>query len=58
MPWCTVKKVSSFQYKGKTYQPGDKVNVPKRYQTLDFLEPIPEKKSAPKKSKKTKKESE
>jgi hypothetical protein len=53
---CTVVKVAVFGYKGKNYRPGEVVEVPKRFATLDFLTPVPEKPSFPEK-KQTKKES-
>lgn len=49
---CKVVKVTVFGYAGKDYLPGDVVEVPKRFATLDFLEPVPTKTSKPKKPKK------
>ena len=40
---CKVVKVAVFGYQGKDYKPGDIVEVPKRFATLDFLEPVKEK---------------
>lgn len=39
---CKVVKVAVFGYQGKDYKPGDIVEVPKRFATLDFLEPVKE----------------
>jgi len=38
---CKVVKVAVFGFQGKD-KPGDIVEVPKRFTTLDFLELIPE----------------
>ena len=50
---CRVVKVTVFAYKGKNYKPGDIVEVPKRFSTLDFLQPV---KEEPKSSKEEKSE--
>lgn len=57
---CKVVKVTVFAYKGKNYKPGDVVEVPKRFSTLDFLQPVKEesKSSEEKKSEKPEKKSE
>lgn len=35
-----IRKVSRFRYKGKDYVPGDIVELPKRFEGLDFLERV------------------
>lgn len=53
-----IKKVSRFRYKGKDYHPGDIVELPKRFEGLDFLEPVkeePKKLVEPQKSEKSEK---
>ena len=51
---CKVVKVTVFGYQGKDYKPGAIVEVPKRFATLDFLEPVKEepKPETPKKTRK------
>lgn len=51
---CKVVKVAVFGYEGKDYKPGDIIEVPKRFATLDFLEPVKEE-PKPKKSEKPRK---
>ena len=55
---CKVVKVAVFGYEGKDYKPGDIIEVPKRFATLDFLEPVkeePKEEPKPKKSEKPRK---
>jgi len=47
LPKYRIVKVSSFRHKGKRYFPGDIVELPKRFATLDFTEPVLEKKQEP-----------
>lgn len=52
MPKFKIKKVSRFGYEGRDYFPGDIVELPKRFEGLDFLEPVKEPKKKPKKPRK------
>lgn len=52
---CKVVKVAVFGYQGKDYKPGDIVEVPKRFATLDFLEPLKEESAEQPKPEKPKK---
>jgi len=42
MPKYRIKKVESFSKDGKRYKPGDIVELPERYASLDFAEPVVE----------------
>jgi len=53
LPKYRIVKVSSFRHKGKRYFPGDIVELPKRFATLDFTEAVVEKKKEPVVEKKT-----
>jgi len=47
LPKFRIKKVESFSKDGKTYKPGDVVELPERYASLDFTEPVVEEKKEP-----------
>ena len=55
MPKHRIKKVESFSKDGKRYKPGDIVELPERYASLDFTEPVVEKKEEKKTEAKSKK---
>lgn len=55
MPKFRIKKVQSFSKDGKQYKPGDIVELPERYASLDFTEPVVEKKKKPEAKKPAKK---
>ena len=55
MPKFRIKKVQSFRHGGKRYFPGDIVELPERFATLDFTEPVEEKKKEPAEAKKASK---
>ena len=44
MPKFRIKKVESFSKDGKRYKPGDIVELPEEYASLDFTEPVVEEK--------------